>query len=171
MGISISVFVQHHNPTPLQFNYIVFSDAVCISISIFSSLSLSLRQLYSPCQRPHIINLCHLWLMFILCKRAPRDEPIKNWIYSSMKAEKRVITKFQCCFLCICSPIHMQWKHMLMLHMLARLRLYISMHSIQSILYHPAWEMANPLNQPQHWAGCSKKRSFCIQWPWLTPFK
>lgn len=90
----------------LQFNYIVFSDAEHISISILCSPSFSARQLYPPRQLEHIINLHHLRLMFTLCERAARDKPIKNKIYYSLKAVWKVITKFQRCARCL--PIRTQ---------------------------------------------------------------
>lgn len=96
----------------LQYNYITFSDAELISISIFFSLSSSPRQLYSSHQCEHIINLHHLRLMFILCERAARDKPIKRRIYYSLKATRKVITKFQHCG--HCPPIRTQWKRTLM---------------------------------------------------------
>lgn len=99
----------------LQFNYIIFSDAEHISVSILSSLSFFPRQLYLPRQQEHIINLHHLRLMFILCKRAAQDKPIKNKIYYSLKAMWNVITKFQ--HRTHCLPIRTQLKGTLMEHM------------------------------------------------------
>lgn len=70
------------------------------------------RQLYTPRQREHIINLHRLRLMFILCERAARDKPIKNRIYCSLKATRKVIAKFQRRAHCL--PICVQWKRTVM---------------------------------------------------------
>lgn len=122
MGISISASARDDNPTLLHFNYIVFLHAARISISIFSSPSLSLRQLYSPCQRPHVINLCHPRVMFILFKRAPREEPIKkkererNRFTARRKPSGGVITEFQHRFCVFRLPFPVQSRRAAMIH-------------------------------------------------------
>lgn len=171
MGISISASARDDNPTLLHFNYIVFLHAARISISIFSSPSLSLRQLYSPCQRPHVINLCHPRVMFILFKRAPWEEPIKkkereiDLLLAESRAEglspnsSTASVSFAC--LSLCNRSARRWYTRP-----AGLRQYISM---QLKLPSPAWEVANPSKSA---AALDEKRSCCrIQWPKLTPFK
>lgn len=148
----------------LQFNYIVFSDAEHISISIFCSPSFSPRQIYPPRQREHIINLHHLRLMFILCERAARDKPIKNKIYYSLKAVWKVITKFQRRAHCL--PIRTRLKCTLM----EQAAKVIHFNTQVNPLF-PRMGNGRPLKSAATPDSAEQEEELLRQWPWLTPFK
>lgn len=121
------------------------------------------RQLYTPRQREHIINLHRLRLMFILCERAARDKPIKNRIYCSLKATRKVITKFQRRAHCL--PICVRWKRD------GRRCEGDSFQYPSQSSFPSRGGNGRRLTSATAPDSTQQEEALLHQWPWLTPFK